>query len=354
MPIEIKINDSLDPKARYITLCPVALPDPADAGGGGADSQTLEQSRQERRRTGGVLRQSDRWRATDRRRLTLTLPADGTWVDFGLGGRPGQAERRRSRLPAVASLRRREPDGAADGARPEERQQAQSPRARPISAGAGQAQHAARSDAQRLPDAAQHARAGRRSPRNTSGPQFLPWHRIVSARPRASAPGDRSVGVDALLALRRTGAEGVYQARSWAKRSGRPTTASLVSLDPANPLVAWVTDSVPGILRSTTLQHADAAGARRTGLRVAQPGPDVGARDELSPLPCHGGHTPRRRTRLVQRLDLGHPDRAEGSAVLHAALQRRSPLGAVAVDEPHGPIPPTPTPTPDRIAMAGA
>src|SRR5688572_818555 len=90
MPIEVKINGSLLPAGRYITFAPspceirqtpAATPltvtlssQPANAGGGEA-----------------VFYASRTVGATPTPTLTLTLPANGSPVTFGLGGRQGKA-----------------------------------------------------------------------------------------------------------------------------------------------------------------------------------------------------------------------------------------------------------------------
>ena len=176
MPIEVKINDSPDPKARYITYAPspcqirqtpaataltvhcrAAPPAPA------ADEAVFYANR-----TVG---------AQPTPTLHLTLPADGTWVNFGLGGRPGTPSVDDLDCLLVASSAQREPDGAADGARPQERQQAESRRARPVSAGAGQAQHRAVARLRAPTRRCATCTCGSANGEEHFGPQFLPWHR---------------------------------------------------------------------------------------------------------------------------------------------------------------------------------
>ena len=222
MAIEIKINDSLDPKARYITYAPSRLPDPADACGGGADRHALEQRGGGRRRGGGVLRQSDGRRAIRPRRSTLTLPAAGTWVNFGLAGKPGKPSVDDLDCLLVATRQRDERDGAADGARPEERQQAED-RASAIDFCWPWPSSTLR--AAPTPSAYQTLRnmhvsaANRRGTPGTSLPAVAPEHicstSSVSSR-RSIRPCRCTTGASTSPRRR------CSPVRSWAKRGGRP------------------------------------------------------------------------------------------------------------------------------------
>ena len=89
MPIEIRINDSLDPKARYISYAPSRCQirqTPAAA------ALAVKLSSKAAKSGGGraVFYANRTVGAQPTQTLTLTLPAAGTWVDFGLGGRPGK------------------------------------------------------------------------------------------------------------------------------------------------------------------------------------------------------------------------------------------------------------------------
>ena len=88
MAIEIKVNDSLDPKPGTLPMRR-RVPDPADTCGDSADGHTLEQGRTRRRRR-AVFYANRAVGAPSTPTLTLTLPAAGTWVNFGLGGKPGK------------------------------------------------------------------------------------------------------------------------------------------------------------------------------------------------------------------------------------------------------------------------
>src|SRR6188474_1202348 len=89
MAIEIKVNDSPDPKARYITYAPSACQirqTPAAA------ALTVTLSSRAVPAGGGeaVFYANRAVGAPSTPTLTVTLPAAGTWVSFGLGGKPGK------------------------------------------------------------------------------------------------------------------------------------------------------------------------------------------------------------------------------------------------------------------------
>ena len=106
MPIEIKINDSLDPNARYITYAPSPCQIRQTPAAAALTVKLSSKAAKCRRRGGGVLRQSRRGRAADR---DADRDAPRRWDLGGLriGRKAGQAERRRSRLPARCDRRRR-------------------------------------------------------------------------------------------------------------------------------------------------------------------------------------------------------------------------------------------------------
>ena len=172
MAIEIKINDSQDAKSRYITYAPSPCQirqTPA------ATALTVTLSSRAASAGGGeaVFYASRTVGATPTATLSVTLPANGSWVDFGLGGRPGKPSttgRPTPRLANACDVRRCEWCASA-------RTRTSSKR---VSATGfcwrWQAQRRTGPNAKRLPDIAQHARIRRERP-GTRGPQFLPWHR---------------------------------------------------------------------------------------------------------------------------------------------------------------------------------
>ena len=89
MPIEIRINDSLDPKARYISFAPSPCQIRQTAA---KAAQTVTLSSRAAQTGGGeaVFYAQRAIGAQSTPTLSLTLPAAGTWVDFGLAGRPGR------------------------------------------------------------------------------------------------------------------------------------------------------------------------------------------------------------------------------------------------------------------------
>ena len=228
MAIEIKINDSLDPKARYITYAPSRCQIRQTPAAAALTVTLSSRAAPSRRRGGGVLRQSNGWRATDAD-ADPHAPGGRDVGGLRVGWQAGEAERRRSRLPA-------------GGVRPahnltvplmvrvrKNANKLKSARARPISAGAGQAQQLrVASGSKRVPDAAQHARAGRRTARNTrdliscrgTGVYLLDLERQLQA-------------IDPSVSMHYwrfdEPAPNVFTSCSWARRVSRPATASFVS-----------------------------------------------------------------------------------------------------------------------------
>jgi tyrosinase len=251
MPIEIRINNSPDPKARYITYAPspcqirqtptlapltVKLSSKAANPGGGE----------------AVFYANRAVGASSTPTLTLTLPANGSWVKFGLGGKLGK--------PSVADL-----DcvllATATGAnlkiplmvriRKDANKLTAGERDRLLLALAKLNQTAPGAP----PSAYQTLRnmhVSAADPQEHGGPQFLPWHRgyLLDLERRLQAI-DPSVALHYWrfdLAAPTVFTRGFMGQTSQVANS----SASFVVLDPANPLVGWVTDSVPGILRSAT------------------------------------------------------------------------------------------------------
>ena len=301
MPIEIKINDSLNPNARYITYAP----SPCQVRQTPASSALTVKLTSKAAHAGGgvaVFYANRVVGAQPTATLTVTLPANGTWVDFGLGGKQGKAERRRSRLPPACDRRRRDPDGSADGARPQERQQAQSPRARPVSSGAGKAQQRHR----RRPARTRRCATCTWTPpigEEHGGPHFLPWHRAyLLDLERGLQAIDPSVSMHYWRFDQP--APKVFTKLFMGETKRSPATADFVLLDPGNPLVGWVTDSVPGILRASLFNTKTEAAPGLPGFELLNQAQTLGPRGELPCIPWHGGHAPWGRARLVQRLDL--------------------------------------------------
>ena len=89
MPIEIKINNSLNPNARYITYSP----SPCQIRQTPAGSALTVTLKSKAAHSGGgvaVFYANRAVGAQPTATLTVTLPANGTWVDFGLAGKQGK------------------------------------------------------------------------------------------------------------------------------------------------------------------------------------------------------------------------------------------------------------------------
>jgi len=249
MAIEIRINDSLDPKARYITYAPSACQirqTPAAA------ALTVTLSSRAVPAGGGeaVFYANRAVGAPSTPTLTVTLPAAGTWVNFGLGGKPGKPSVRDHDCHLVATA------GATSVTIPlmvRVRKNANKlttrERDRFLLALA------------RLNRAAGPATSGYQTLRNMhvsaangeehGGPHFLPWHRsYLLDLERQLQAIDPSVSMHYWRFDEP--APNVFTRSFMGETRRSPGTASFVVLDPSNPLVAWVTDSVPGILRSAS------------------------------------------------------------------------------------------------------
>jgi len=247
MPIEIKINDSEDPTARYITYAPspckirqtpaaaaltVTLSSQAGAAGGGE----------------AVFYANRAVGAQPTPTLTLTLPAAGTWVDFSLGGRPGtpsiddldclliaSSPSDSLTVPLMVRVRKN-----ANKLKARERDRFLLALAKLNSTLTPSAYQILRN---------MHVQAA--NPEEHGGPQFLPWHRTyLLDLERQLQAIDPSVSMHYWRFDEP--AANVFTKLFMGETRQSPDTPFLVALDPGNPLVGWVTDSVPGILRSAT------------------------------------------------------------------------------------------------------
>ena len=249
MAIEIRINDSLDPKARYITYaassCQIRQT-PAAAG------LTVTLSSKAAVTGGGeaVFYANRAVGAAPTATLTLTLPAAGTWVKFGLGGKAGKpsvndrdcllvatAGTTNVSVPLMVRVRKN-----ANKLTAGERDRFLLALAKLNSAAAP-----ATSAYQTLRNMHVTAANGEEH----SGPHFLPWHRsYLLDLERQLQAIDPSVSMHYWRFDEP--ARNVFSRSFMGETRRSPGTASFVVLDPANPLVAWVTDSTPGILRSAS------------------------------------------------------------------------------------------------------
>jgi tyrosinase len=266
MPIEVRINDSPDPKARYITYAPspcqirqtpaatalaVTLSSRAASAGGGEAVFYPD-------RTVG---------AQPTPTLAVTLPADGTWVNFGLGGRLGtpsvddldcllEASSASENLTVPLMVRVRK---NANKMKAGERDRFLLALAKLNTS----AQAPTPSGYQTLRNMHVSAANGEEH----SGPQFLPWHRtyLLDLERRLQA-------IDPSVSMHYwrfdEPAPNVFSKLFIGETKRSPATASFVVLDPGNPLVGWVTDSVPGILRSATFNTLTQAAPGQPGFEL--------------------------------------------------------------------------------------
>jgi tyrosinase len=189
--------------------------------------------------------------ATPAATLTVTLPANGTWVDFGFGGKLGKPSvddrdcllvatptvGTALQVPLMVRVRKN-----ANTLKPRERD-----RFLMALAKLNAAQPPAVSAYQTLRN--MHVAGDAVNRQEHRGPQFLPWHRtyLLDLERKLQA-------IDPSVSMHYwrfdEPAPNVFTRQFMGQTARSATTASLVTLDPANPLVAWVTDSVPGISRS--------------------------------------------------------------------------------------------------------
>lgn len=248
MAIELKVNDASDPKARYITYAPSPCQirqTPAAA----ALTVTLS-SRAAVAGGGEAVFYANRAVGTQPTpTLKLKLPADGTWVKFGLGGKFGKPSVADGDCLVVATA------GATNVTIPVMVRIRKN--ANKLTTGERDRFLLAlaklnRTAAAPTPSAYQTLRnmhVNAANPEEHGGPQFLPWHRgYLLDLERQLQAIDPSVSIPYWRFDQP--APNVFSRSFLGATKRSPTTASFVVLDPTNPLVAWVTDSVPGILRS--------------------------------------------------------------------------------------------------------
>jgi len=244
MPLEIEINGSAAPEARYIAFAPspcrirqtpaaAPLPvtlrsEPAQAGGGEAVFYTDPETPSS---------------AT----LQLTLPADGGWVDFGLGGKwqapsvddgdclliaAGNGDS--LTVPLMVRLRK-----DANTLLPRERDRFLEALAKLNAGGSGLYQDF-RDIHVDAADGEEHR-----------GPHFLPWHRTLLL------DFERELqAIDAAVSLHYwrfdQPAPNLFQSNfiGATEQVTLDDPPSDVVFDPGHPLSGWITDGVPGISRS--------------------------------------------------------------------------------------------------------
>ena len=265
MPIEITINDSQDAGARYISYAPSRCRIRQTAA---ATALTVTLSSRAASAGGGeaVFYAARSAGAAAAPTLTLTLPADGSPVDFGLGGRPdtpsiddrdcllvAASSSETVTVPLMVRVRKN-----ANRLKPRERDRFLLALARLNRGGTAPTPSAY----QALRNMHVEAANGEEH----SGPHFLPWHRaylldlerqLQTIDPAVSLPYWRFDEP----------APNVFS-RLFMGETKKAPAASLVALDPNNPLVAWVTDSVPGILRSARFDTLTQAAPGQPGFAL--------------------------------------------------------------------------------------
>ena len=247
MPIEIEINNSSNPNARYITYAPspcrirqtpaasdlsVKLTSKAAKSGGGVAVFFAT------RTVGGQPTAS----------LTVTLPAAGTWVDFGLAGKLGKPSvddldcllkatggGTTVTVPLMVRVRKN-----ANKLKPRERDRFLLALTK-LNSGTPPI-----STYQTLRNMHVDAANGEEH----RGPHFLPWHRsYLLDLERGLQAIDPSVSLPYWRFDQP--APKVFTKLFMGETKLLADSADFVALDPGNPLVGWVTDSEPGILRTS-------------------------------------------------------------------------------------------------------
>ena len=247
MPIEIKINNSLDPKARYISYSPSPCQIRQTQG---TAALTVELASAAATTGGGVavFYPNRLVGAEPAATLTVTLPANGDWVDFALGGELGKpslddldclliatAGAASVTVPLMVRVRKN-----ANKLKPAERDRFLLALAKLNSTTLAASAY----------QALRNMHVATASGEEHGGPHFLPWHRMyLLDLERALQAIDPSVSLHYWRFDQP--APNVFTPFFMGETKRRPLSADFVVIDPTNPLVAWVTDSDAGILRAS-------------------------------------------------------------------------------------------------------
>jgi tyrosinase len=240
LQIELRINDSADPKARYVSWapspCSVRLSDPT-----GASQPVQVTLRQKPAATGGQVRFRDGPSASAKTSLSLTLPLAGAPVPFFLTGVFGRAsvmdgdvtvEVRAGTqvLGSVPLMVRVRKDAAKLTAPERDRFVAALAKFNDRGAGGFAAFRAMHTDLT--------------SPEAHGAPGFLPWHRayLLDLERELQA-------IDSSVALPYWRFDRPAPALFTPAFLGRSDSNGTVHFASTNPLQFWVTDGVPGINR---------------------------------------------------------------------------------------------------------
>jgi tyrosinase len=262
MPLDVEINGSAAREARYVTYAPSSCrirqapaagplaitlhSEPAKAGGGEAVFYADPA-------------------APSNASLQVTLPADGSWVEFGLGGKwqapsiddgdcllIATGDTRPVTIPLMVRLRKN-----ANTLLPRERDRFLAALAKLNAGGSGLFQDF-RDVHVRAADGEEHR-----------GPHFLPWHRTyLLDLERELQVIDPSVTLHYWRFDQP--APNVFRS-NFMGATAQVTMADFPSdvlFDPGHPLGGWVTDSVPGISRSALFDTQATAAPGRQGFAL--------------------------------------------------------------------------------------
>lgn len=244
MTLQLEINGSSDASARYVSFAP--SPCRIRQTDGGSDLRVKLQSQQTIPGIGGEIVFYTPLGSAPQPDIILTLPGDGSWVDFSIAGRWGRASvddgdcllvvsgEAQAEVPLMVRVRKN-----ANTLQPEERDRFLD--AWKVLNNAGQGKFQAFRD--------MHVRAS--SAEEHRGPQFLPWHRTyLLDLERELQAIDPSVALHywrfdqpAPKVFR-----GNFMGATTQVAEGDPTRP--VVFDPGHPLSSWVTDDTPGINRA--------------------------------------------------------------------------------------------------------
>lgn len=247
MPLEIEINGSVEPEARYITYAPSPCRIRQTTPAAGPLAVTLRS--EPAQPGGGEAVFYDDPAAPSSATLDLTLPEDGRWVDFGLVGKwqtpsiddgdclliaTGDSDDNSLTVPLMVRVRK-----DADKLEPRERDRFLEALAQLNAAGSGLYQEF-RDMHVDAADAEEHR-----------GPQFLPWHRTLLLDLERELQA-----IDPAVSLHYwrfdQPAPNVFRGdfMGETEQVGFEDPPSDVVFDSGHPLSGWITDGVPGISRS--------------------------------------------------------------------------------------------------------
>ena len=319
MDVELQINNSASPAARFLTWAPspcrIRMTNPSGATGSTVNVRITSASAAS---AGAVVFRSGATGAFANS-ITVPVPVNGTSVPFlaaGRFGRPSasngdvtiEARAGNTLVGSVAVMVRIRKN--ANTLTPAERDRFVAAFAQLNNQGLG-----------RFADFRDmHTNVS--SPQAHGAPGFLPWHRAyLLDLERELQAIDPSVALPYWRFDR--AAPNLFQLDFL----GVSDLLGTVRFSNSNPLQFWRDRRGAGDQPPAVLQHRDRH--RRPAVRSA----DAGARHPVPRLPDHGGQPARLGAHQLRRFDLEHRQCCPRSAVLPAALQRRSAVGQVAAPE---------------------